>query len=83
MEKDTKGLSRIAMDKIKIMNKSKMKEIRKHVRTVDLIDQLKENVWEEYTRTKGGDYPNWIDGLSPIEIAAFKVKFKEVQEKTP
>ena len=65
------------------MDKSKMKEIRRHVRTADLIIQLKENVWKEYAQTKGGDYPNWIDGLSPIEIAAFKEKFKEAQEKTP
>ncbi len=66
-----------------------MKAIRKHVRTVDfwssseLIDQLKENVWEEYTHTRGGDYINWYEGLSPIEKEAWKEKFNEAQEKRP
>ena len=64
-----------------------MKAIRKHIRTVDywstseLIDRLKENVWDEYTRTEGGDYPSWYEGLSPIEKAAWKEKFDEAQEK--
>jgi hypothetical protein len=65
------------------MNKNKMKEIRKHIRTTDLLVQLKENVWKEYIQTSGGDYPNWYEGLSPIEKAAWKEKFNEVQEKRP
>ena len=37
-------------------------------------------MWDEYLTIKGGDFPNWYEGLSPIEKAAWDVKFDEVQD---
>lgn len=32
-------------------------------------------MWEEYLTIKGGDFPNWHEGLSPIEKIIFKQAF--------
>jgi len=47
---------------------------------VDLIESLKTRVWDKYKTVKSGDFPGWYEGLSPIEKAAWDVKFAEVQD---
>jgi len=32
-------------------------------------------MWDEYLTIKGGDFSNWYEGLSPIEIVIFKYVF--------
>tara|TARA_B100000214_G_C23818856_1_gene558671 strand:+ start:67 stop:252 length:186 start_codon:yes stop_codon:yes gene_type:complete len=46
-----------------------------------LIEQLKSNIWKVYRDTKAGDWSDWFEGMSPIEQAAWKEKFDEVQEE--
>ena len=53
----------------------------KQLHNSELIKQLKDNIWAVYGETKGGDWHNWFEGLSPIEQAAWKEKFDEVQEE--
>jgi|TARA_R110000787_G_scaffold167818_1_gene280743 hypothetical protein len=43
-----------------------------------LVDQLKEEVWEQYKKVKGGDFPEWYKSLKPIQKQAFKVKFEDL-----
>ena len=33
----------------------------------ELTEQIEKRVWKEYMTIKGGDFPQWYDGLSPIE----------------
>ncbi len=46
---------------------------------IDLIESLKARVWEKYVTVKACDFQGWYEGLSPIEKAAWDVKFDEVQ----
>tara|TARA_B100001094_G_C17944695_1_gene677409 strand:+ start:109 stop:252 length:144 start_codon:yes stop_codon:yes gene_type:complete len=34
---------------------------------VELTEKIEKRVWEEYMKIKGGDFPQWYNGLSPIE----------------
>ena len=45
-----------------------------------VIEQLKNDVWEKYKEIKNKDFQEWFEGLSPIEKAAWQVKFNEKQE---
>tara|TARA_B100000214_G_C23813190_1_gene555979 strand:- start:498 stop:644 length:147 start_codon:yes stop_codon:yes gene_type:complete len=45
----------------------------------ELKEQIRKRVWDEYLQVKGGDFPNWYSGLSPIEIIIFKEVFREKQ----
>ena len=47
---------------------------------IDLIESLKSRVWEKYLTVKSCDFQGWYEGLSPIEKAAWDVKFDEVQD---
>ena len=46
----------------------------------DLIESLKSRIWEEYLTVKACDFQGWYEGLSPIEKAAWDVKFDEIQD---
>ena len=48
---------------------------------IELTEQIKDNVWNTYMNTKAGDWHDWFEGMSPIEQAAWKEKFDEVQEE--
>jgi hypothetical protein len=43
-----------------------------------VVEQLKDRVWEDYKKIKGGDFKSWYNGLSPVEQVAWTVKFDEV-----
>jgi len=43
-----------------------------------IMEKLKELVWENYMGIKSCDFKGWYDGLSPIERAAWNVKFDEL-----
>jgi len=45
-----------------------------------LMEQLKARIWQTYKTIKAGDFQEWYDGLSPIEQAAWKVKFEEIND---
>ena len=47
---------------------------------IDLIESLKSRIWEKYLTVKNCDFQGWYEGLSPIEKAAWDVKFDEVQD---
>ena len=47
---------------------------------VDLIESLKTRVWKKYMTVKNCDFQGWYEGLSPIEKAAWDMKFDEVQD---
>ena len=47
----------------------------------ELMEQLKTNIWNKYKDTKAGEWHDWYEGMSPIEQAAWKEKFDEVQEE--
>jgi hypothetical protein len=47
---------------------------------IDLIESLKTRVWEKYMTVKNCDFLGWYEGLSPIEKAAWDMKFDEVQD---
>ena len=47
---------------------------------IDLIEPLKARVWEKYMTVRACDFQGWYEGLSPIEKAAWDVKFDEVQD---
>ena len=57
------------------MNKSLM-----FMNNVVLIESLKARIWEKYKVVKNCDFLGWYEGLSPIEIAAWDMKFDEVQD---
>tara|TARA_R100000664_G_C2757962_1_gene146548 strand:- start:835 stop:1005 length:171 start_codon:yes stop_codon:yes gene_type:complete len=42
-----------------------------------LLEQLKNRVWENYTKVRACDFQGWYDGLSPIEKVAWNEKFDE------
>ena len=46
----------------------------------DLIESLKSRIWENYLTVKACDFQGWYEGLSPIEKAAWDVKFDEIQD---
>ena len=46
-----------------------------------LIQQLKNAVWEKYKTIKSGDFQEWYEGISPIERAAWRMRFDEVQDE--
>ena len=50
------------------------------INNIDLIESLKSRIWEEYMTIKNCDFQGWYEGLSPIEKAAWDVKFDEVQD---
>jgi|TARA_R100000900_G_scaffold46791_2_gene37574 hypothetical protein len=31
------------------------------------MEEIKTRIWERYMTVKGGDFPQWYEGLSPIE----------------
>ena len=31
------------------------------------MELIKNRIWEKYMTVKGGDFPQWYEGLSPIE----------------
>jgi hypothetical protein len=41
------------------------------------MEEIKNRVWKKYMTIKGGDFPDWYDGLSPVEQIAWKEKFEE------
>ena len=47
---------------------------------IDLVESLKTRIWEEYMTIRACDFPGWYEGLSPIEKAAWDMKFDEVQD---
>jgi len=57
------------------MNKALM-----FMNNVELIEGLKKRVWGEYKTIKNCDFLGWYEGLSPIEKAAWDMKFDEVQD---
>ena len=50
------------------------------INNIDLIESLKSRIWEKYLTVKNCDFQGWYEGLSPIEKAAWDVKFDEVQD---
>ena len=48
-----------------------------------VVEKLQDRVWEDYKKIKGGDFRSWYDGLSPVEQAAWNVRFNEVSRNTP
>ena len=48
----------------------------------DIRETLKNKIWDQYLGVKGGDFEMWLEGLSPLEKAAWKAKFNEINEKT-
>ena len=50
------------------------------INNIDLIEYLKSRIWEKYLTIKACDFQGWYEGLSPIEKAAWDVKFDEVQD---
>jgi|TARA_R110002020_G_scaffold165082_2_gene352360 hypothetical protein len=50
------------------------------INNMDLIESLKSRIWEEYMTIRNCDFQGWYEGLSPIEKAAWKMKFDEVQD---
>ena len=36
------------------------------------MKKIKERVWSNYMKVKGGDFLNWYEGLTPIELYYFK-----------
>ena len=50
------------------------------INNIDLIESLKSRIWEKYLTVKACDFQGWYEGLSPIEKAAWDVKFDEVQD---
>jgi|TARA_R110000782_G_scaffold205257_1_gene293564 hypothetical protein len=57
------------------MNKALM-----FMNNVELIEGLKKRIWSEYKTIKNCDFLGWYEGLSPIEKAAWDMKFDEVQD---
>ena len=57
------------------MNKALM-----FMNNVDLIESLKKRVWEKYKAINNCDFLGWFEGLSPIEKAAWEMKFDELQD---
>ena len=47
-----------------------------------IAQQLKCRIWEDYQNIKNNDFQMWLEGLSPLEKAAWKAKFNEINEKT-
>ena len=45
-----------------------------------IVEQLKTAIWEEYKEVKNCDFQGWYKGLSPIEKAAWDVKFDEIEK---
>jgi hypothetical protein len=43
------------------------------------MKKVGKRIWEDYMNVRGGDFPNWYEGLSPIEKKAWKIKFDSVQ----
>jgi len=42
------------------------------------MEKIKNRVWEEYMKVKGGDFQQWREGLSPIEKILFGQHFSDV-----
>tara|TARA_R110000824_G_scaffold204982_3_gene389737 strand:+ start:1009 stop:1173 length:165 start_codon:yes stop_codon:yes gene_type:complete len=47
-----------------------------------IVEQLKQRIWKDYQNVKNCDFQGWLEGLSPVERAAWEVKFDEINEKT-
>tara|TARA_R110002020_G_scaffold310302_1_gene526092 strand:- start:505 stop:678 length:174 start_codon:yes stop_codon:yes gene_type:complete len=45
-----------------------------------IVEQLKSSVWEKYKEVRACDFQGWYKMLSPIEQAAWDVKFDEIEE---
>ena len=46
-----------------------------------IIEQLKGRIWDDYQKIRNCDFQGWYRGLSPIEKAAWDVKFDEINSK--
>jgi|TARA_R110002012_G_scaffold319085_1_gene538707 hypothetical protein len=46
------------------------------------MEEIKNRVWEKYMTIKGGDFPNWYEGLSPVEQSVWKKRFDDRISKT-
>ena len=46
-----------------------------------IVEQLKDRVWGNYQKIRNCDFQGWYKGLSPIEQAAWDVKFDEISSK--
>ena len=46
----------------------------------DLIELLKNKIWEQYLEVKGGDFPQWYEGLNPIQKVMWETRFDERNE---
>ena len=44
----------------------------------NIVEQLKNVVWENYMGIRAGDFKGWYEGLNQVEKAAFNVKFDEL-----
>jgi|TARA_B110000211_G_C13855788_1_gene454233 hypothetical protein len=38
----------------------------------ELTKQIGERIWKNYMTTKGGDFQQWYNGMSPIEQGVFR-----------
>jgi hypothetical protein len=32
------------------------------------MEEISKRIWKDYMSIRGGDFPNWYEGLSPIEV---------------
>ena len=46
----------------------------------DLIELLKNKIWDQYQEITGGDFEMWLEGLSPIQRVMWKARFDERNE---
>tara|TARA_R110000765_G_scaffold412456_1_gene512100 strand:- start:2119 stop:2253 length:135 start_codon:yes stop_codon:yes gene_type:complete len=38
------------------------------------MELIKNRIWEEYMTITGGDFSQWYEGMSPIELSVFAKK---------
>ena len=41
-----------------------------------MTKEREKQLWENYLTIKGGDFQNWYEGLSPIEIHLFNKRLR-------
>jgi hypothetical protein len=35
------------------------------------MEEISKRIWKDYMGIRGGDFSNWYEGLSPIEVKIF------------
>jgi hypothetical protein len=39
------------------------------------MEEISKRIWKDYMGIRGGDFSNWYEGLSPIEVKILEIKF--------